>query len=68
MSVVRCDNIACKNNGGLFCAANFVFIKGGVCGFLIDRNGQWKPPQEWQRTSAPPPNDSVETQEQKPNS
>ena len=47
MSKVICNVEECKNNNQKFCTKEFVFVKGGICGELVDINGQKKNPEYW---------------------
>lgn len=47
MSVVRCNVVDCKYNGGMFCNKTITIIYNGVCGVLADKNGNRKDPNTW---------------------
>ena len=60
-NTVRCKVTQCKYNGGMFCTRPFVFIEQGVCDVLVDKNGNWRNPIEWQKQYSP---DKTENDEQ----
>lgn len=47
MSKIICHVEECKNNNNNVCTKEFMFVNGGICSELVDRNGRQKPPQEW---------------------
>lgn len=47
MSAVRCDNTDCFWNHGTFCTRHCVILRGGICGVLVNKNGQQVNPELW---------------------
>lgn len=46
-TAVTCDIKECKYNGGKFCQKIVVVMNGGVCGELVDKNGNRRDPNLW---------------------
>ena len=44
---IKCSIEECKHNNNGFCKKDFVFIYGGICSELVDKNGNRKYPQMW---------------------
>lgn len=44
---VACDIKECKYNGGKFCKKFIVVMHSGICGELIDKNGNRRDPSLW---------------------
>lgn len=56
-TTVICDTPHCKyNQGGKFCTLDFLPVYGGICGKIVNKRGERRPPEEWVRTEREPKN------------
>lgn len=47
---VACNVQECRYNGGKFCSKAILIMYGGICGELVDKNGNRKNPTTWMKT------------------